>query len=118
LITDLPNAFTQAIFHFDEWSPGVEAERDPAGRVVSVYRAMSLTANSGALKVVNARIRLHGPRGGRGCPLTTRDGAIGYTDSCLGMFPLRLGFNVLSKLRLYLSIKDKMLYFTDAEAHR
>ncbi|HXN10584.1 MAG TPA: hypothetical protein VN859_05025, partial [Steroidobacteraceae bacterium] len=52
------------------------------------------------------------------CRLALRGGVIGYDDECLGLFPLRLGSNVLSKLRLYLSIKDKMLYFTDAEAHR
>jgi len=115
--TTLPTDVTRQLYHFDKSSPEVEVEKNPRGGTVDVYRAMALTANDGNLTILNARIRLTDPST-NSCRLALRGGVIGYDDECLGRFPLRLGTNVLSKLRLYLSIKDKMLYFTDAEAHR
>jgi hypothetical protein len=115
--TYLPTDVTRQLYHFDKSSPEVEVEKNARGETLDVYRAMALTASDGSLTILRARILLFDPKGDS-CRLASREGAIGYDDECLGRFPLRLGTNVLSKLRLYLSIKDKMLYFTDAEAHR
>jgi hypothetical protein len=42
-------------------------------------------------------------------------GAATY-EGCLGIHPLALGQNVISKLHFYIATKEKMLYFTPAEA--
>jgi hypothetical protein len=53
-------------------------------------------------------------RDGGGCVITTRQGATGIANC--GALPLRLGLNVLSKLHLYLAIRENVLYFTAADA--
>jgi predicted aspartyl protease len=115
--TYLPTDVTRQLYHFDKSSPEVEVESNGRDGTKDVYRAMALTAGDGALTILKARILLF-DRDHFSCRLALRDGAIGYDDECLGLFPLRLGTNVVSKLRLYLATKEKTLYLTDAEAHR
>ena len=49
------------------------------------------------------------------CHLSSHLGAATY-EGCLGIHPLALGQNVISKLHFYIATKEKMLYFTPAEA--
>ena len=87
-------------------------ETDKAGHVLSHYRAMKLSG--GGLDIINARISLIEPPTAA-CHLSTRQGAATY-EGCFGVHPLQLGQNVLSKLRFYIATKEKMLYFTPADA--
>ena len=112
--TTLTTDVTRLFYGFDESSPGVEAERE-ADDVTYHYRAMQLTAPG--LTVSNAKIRLRKPQ--KGCQLelpARRTSGAGY--ECMGAHPMKLGRNVLQKLRLYFATKEKRLYFTSAEAGR
>jgi Aspartyl protease len=110
--TSLSTDVTKTLYGFDASSPDIESETDAAGRVISHYRAMRLSAQG--LDVINANIMLVEPRGvGAGCTLTRRSGAAAY-EGCYGAHPLHLGLSVLSKLHVYIAIKEKVLYFTPA----
>jgi Aspartyl protease len=115
--TSLSTDVTKRLYHFDATSPGVQAEGNSSGGTGAYYRAMELTAEG--LRVTNARIALVDPRGTRmsTCELVTTSGVTGYSN-CYGAYPLSLGFNILSRLHLYLATKEQRLYFTAAEAIR
>jgi hypothetical protein len=66
------------------------------------------------LDIINARIQLIEPAG-LVCDLGHSQGAATYVG-CYGLHPLELGQNVINKLHLYIATKEKMLYFTAAEA--
>jgi hypothetical protein len=68
------------------------------------------------LDIFNARISLVDPPTA-GCYLNSHQGAASY-DGCFGVHPLALGRDVVSKLHLYVATKEKMLYFTPADAPR
>ncbi len=114
--TTLSTDVTQLLYGFDENSPGVEVERgDTPDEVSHHFRAMQLTASG--LTVKNSRITLTARD--KNCRLATRGrkgGGTGYNDSCIGVYPMKLGRNVLEQLRLYFATKEKMLYFTAADA--
>jgi hypothetical protein len=79
---------------------------------VAHYRAMRLTAPG--LTVSDTRIRLSVPRQLGGCILETRGrkgGGVGYTG-CENVYPMSLGRNILTQLRLYFATKEQILYFT------
>jgi hypothetical protein len=109
--TTLSTDVTRKLYNFDSHSPDVESETDTAGKTMAHYRAMELDAVG--FKVVNAHITLIDPRIGN-CHLGTRFDAAAY--DCEGSPPLRLGLNVLTRLHIYLATKEKVLYFTPAEA--
>jgi predicted aspartyl protease len=111
---------SKALFNFDENSKDVTTETDVSGRSSSHYRAMALTADG--LAVMNAKILLRNRISPKGSDCVVRkkigkDKAAGY-DNCYGPYPLMLGMNVLQRLHLYVATKEKMLYFTAADAKR
>jgi hypothetical protein len=108
--TSLSTEVTKKLYGFDASSPDIESETDASGNTTSHYRAMKLSAQG--LDVINANIRLVAPAGGA-CVLAHRSGVATY-DGCLGIHPLQLGLSVLSKLRVYIATKEKVLYFTPA----
>jgi hypothetical protein len=67
------------------------------------------------LEIINARIQLVDPPSNTTCSLSSRSGAASH-DGCFGAHPLMLGQNVIAKLHIYLATKEKMLYFTPADA--
>lgn len=106
---------SRTLFDFDEFSPGVEVEQyTGAGTPSAHYRAMKITAPG--LVISNSKIELR--RYDDGCKLIgTRKGkAANYGDDCDGVYPLRIGRNVLQQLRIYFATKEKVMYFSGAEA--
>jgi hypothetical protein len=110
-LTTLSTDVTRHLYHFDASSPDVQSEPNSAGGTTAHYRAVELTTNG--LSVMNAQIALT-ERERSTCQLTTIAGASGYSN-CLGVYPLELGFNILSRMHLYLATKEQVLYFTAAE---
>jgi hypothetical protein len=110
-MTTLSTDATHKLYNFDKDSPDVEVETDAAGRTTAHYRAMKLSAEG--LEIINAHIRLIDRPTMSSCYLSTRFGAASY-DGCFGVHPLQLGRDVLTKLRIYIATKEKVLYFTRA----
>jgi hypothetical protein len=110
-MTTLKTDATWKLFHFDTHSDDVETETDSSGHTTSRYRAMKLSSEG--LDIINARISLVLPS--TGCYLGSHQGAAAY-DGCYGVHPLQLGLNVISKLHFYVATKEKVLYFTPANA--
>jgi hypothetical protein len=67
------------------------------------------------IQIINARIALIDRPQNDSCHLGSRSGAAAY-EGCLGVHPLQLGRNVLTKLHIYIATKEKVLYFTPANA--
>jgi hypothetical protein len=101
------------LYGIDYRSAGVSSRTDAAGQTTFHYRALNLTSENLTLK--NADIRLL-DKPFPSCEVTERDGVTGY-DGCLGIHPLHLGRDALSKLHIYLATKEGVLYFTPADAH-
>ena len=112
-MTTLRMDVTRTLYHFDNHSPGVETETDDAGRTKAQYRAMKLSGEG--LNIIDARIALVDPPRDSPCTLSSYHGVINY-ENCRGVSPLSLGRDVIAKLHLYIATKEKMLYFTPAEA--
>jgi hypothetical protein len=112
-VTLLHTDAARELYHFDTHSPDVQTETDAAGNTTSQYRAMKLSGEG--IDIFNAKISLVDTPSGSACRLSSRLGAATY-DNCLGVHPLSLGENVVSKLHLYIATKEKMLYFTQANA--
>jgi hypothetical protein len=112
-MTTLHTDATRFLYHFDTHSPDVQTETDGAGRTTAQYRAMRLSGEG--IEIINARISLVDLPSNSTCRLSSHLGAVSYED-CRGAHPLSLGQNVLAKLHLYIATKEKMLYFTPAEA--
>ena len=106
---------SKRLYGFDEHSREDTPVHTADGKV-SYFRAMELT--SGGLSVMNANIELLPPVGcAVGDPLSKdQDGAEAFSPQCFGAFPLSLGMSVLRNLRLYLSPRDQLMYFTAAGA--
>ena len=109
--TTLYTDVTKKLYGFDAHSIDVKSSADSSGKTTFHYRAMNLTSKN--LSVVNADIHLLEPD--PSCPVTKRAGAAAY-DRCLGLHPLHMGLDVLSKLHIYIAMKEKVLYFTPADA--
>jgi len=107
--TSLSTAVTRKLFDFDGNSADVEKETDSSGHTTSSYRAMKLSGEG--IQIINAHIVLVDHARDDQCSLGSRAGAAAY-EGCYGVHPLQLGLNVLSKLRLYIATKEKLLYFT------
>lgn len=112
-MTTLNTDATRKLFNFDSHSADVETETDNDGRTTAHYRAMKLSGEG--LEIINARISLIDLPADNPCHLSSHLGAATY-EGCLGIHPLALGQNVISKLHFYIATKEKMLYFTPAEA--
>ena len=115
VVSTIDSEVTLKVYGFDEHSPEVLPDKSPGAEKTS-FRAMSLTAPG--LSINNARIKLVHRTGtcSQQTRTTNRVPAIGYSD-CPGSFPLYLGRNVLEKLRIYVATKDKMIYFSRADAN-
>lgn len=112
-MTTLSTDATRKLFNFDSHSADVETVTDDSGRTIAHYRAMKLSGDG--LEIINARISLIDLPADNRCHLSSRLGAAMY-EGCLGIHPLALGQNVISKLHFYIATKEKMLYFTPANA--
>jgi hypothetical protein len=110
--TTLSTDATRKLYSFDSHSSDVQTETDAAGRTTAHYRAMKLSGEG--IQIVNAHITLIEPPKDDHCHLGSRSGAAAY-DDCFGIHPLQLGRNVLTKLRIYIATKEKLLYFTPAD---
>ncbi|MGC3982294.1 MAG: hypothetical protein QM808_13655 [Steroidobacteraceae bacterium] len=109
---------SKTLFGFDEKSDGVVSESNAAGDTVSHYQAMALTTDG--LEIMNAKIKLSAPslkycRFNEAADKESK--AAGYS-SCSGIYPLSLGMNVLQKMHLYFAMREKVMYFTAAEANK
>ncbi len=77
---------------------------------------MALTASG--LQVTNGRIQLDTEKR-ESCSLTTTTGKehAAIHEGCLGgEAPLMLGLSVVEHMHLYFATKERILYFTDANA--
>lgn len=105
----------ERVYGFNEKSAGVEKEVVEGSGATASVRPMALTAQG--INVRNARIRLSNR--GKGCAQAVRAThevkAIGYSN-CEGVYPLTLGQNVLSRLRVYVATKENMVYVSRADA--
>jgi predicted aspartyl protease len=110
-MTSLATDATRKLYNFDKDSPGVETETDAKGTTTAHYRAMKLSGEG--IEIINAQIRLIDQPAISNCYLSTRFGAASYAG-CFGAHPLELGRDVLTKLRIYIATKEKVLYFTRA----
>jgi hypothetical protein len=121
--TRLTTDVTQRLYGFDENSPGIEKEPAKDGDEPNAhFRAMQMTARG--MTVRNSRIQLVEPATQRasgkltGCKLETSGrtgGGAGYSG-CENTYPMHLGRNVLNQMRFYFATKEKMIYFTLANA--
>jgi len=112
--TSITTEATRKLYGFDENSAGVETEADANSNGARYhFRAMQMTAPG--LTIKNSHVRL---RKGPNCPLFTggSKNMATYGDTCAGVYPMTVGRSVLKELRLYFSTKEKMLYFTSADA--
>jgi hypothetical protein len=103
---------TRQFFGFDEASAGVEVVQVDGEAPRSLFHAMSLTGRG--LGIKDAKVRL---ASGPSCKLsgsTAVYGAIGYSD-CINVVPFRLGTDLLSQLRIYISRVRETLYVSSVE---
>lgn len=126
--TDTTVLYTDAskkLFGFDEKSPDVVTDTDASNRNENYYRAMSLTAEG--LAITNTKIKLVKLDRSTLTSCTIKkeigkDRVAGYSgspdDFCYGVYPLKLGMNVLQKLHIYFATKEKMMYFTAAATNK
>ncbi len=115
-VNTLPTDVTKQVYGFDEHSADIETEVSTSGAPVAHYRAMALTASG--LQVTNARIQLDTEKR-ESCSLTTTTGKehAAIHEGCLGgEAPLMLGLSVVEHMHLYFATKERILYFTDANA--
>jgi hypothetical protein len=100
------------LYGFDEHSTDNKTITEADGGTLT-YRLM--TVATPAFEVRNAVIELE-PQRDKSCIVAHHgsDGT-GY-DNCRGGHPLRLGISVLSKLRIYVATKERMLYLSPADA--
>jgi hypothetical protein len=107
LYTDISRRY----FGFDETSDGIVVESGAQGESVGHFKAMALTTNG--LKVLNARVELYKQSPKVKCSLQQPKGVASY-GGCYGMYPLRLGREVLQQLRIYVATKENVMYFSAA----
>jgi hypothetical protein len=107
--TSLFTDATKKLYNFDKDSPDVETETDITGRTTAHYRAMKLSAEG--IDIINAHVQLIDLPSNTSCYLSSHADAASY-NGCLGRHPLQLGRSVLTKLRIYIATKEKVLYFT------
>jgi hypothetical protein len=121
----VPSVINADVVHrylgFDVDSPGVERDTTASGQEVATFRAMSLTAKG--LNVRNARVRINQMPG---CGVTkSRAGAtstrtkgqpVVHCQSSLAMAPFSIGTDLMKRMRIYVSLADKKIYFTRSDS--
>lgn len=115
-ISALSTDVTKRLYDFDQTSTGNEVVRLPNGDAQYFYRAMTITGPG--LSISNSRIQLTDPK--KNCDVTKRTAtskAAGF-ENCYGSYPLVLGRGVLDQLRVYFAMKEKMIYYSSADATR
>lgn len=108
LTTTLDTSTSKAVYGFDEKSEGVSVGPNGAGGEVSYFRAMELTASG--LSIMNAKVLLR--KIPRGCTVSKGIKAPTKYSGCYNNVPLNLGMDVLARMRLYVSMKEKKIYYT------
>jgi len=109
-ISTLEEDAAKSMLGLDRATAGVDANVDSDG--CSFCRSITLKAQG--LEIHNARVKIVNSQV-KNCQLNVpRREAVAASYSCIGLFPLRLGVNVLSRLHLYDAIREKKLYFTVA----
>ncbi len=103
---------TRRLYNFDKDSADVETVTDAKGATTGHYRAMKLSGEG--IDIINANVQLVDRPTKDSCSLSRHFDAAAY-DGCLGVHPLQLGRNVLTKLRIYIATKEKVLYFTPTD---
>jgi len=103
--TTLYTDVTRQLYNFDNHS----SDTDATGSTTADFRAMKLSGEG--IDIINARVQLVDLPVNSSCTLSSRFNVASY-DGCLGRHPLQLGRNVLTKLRIYIATKEKVLYFT------
>jgi hypothetical protein len=104
---------TTKFFGFGRGSPGITTEANAAGNETASYRAMGMTAKGLAIK--NVKIRLRDDLNSRCAPTSTGRStrAIGFSK-CSNVVPLRIGTDLLKRLRIYIASGEERIYFTRA----
>jgi hypothetical protein len=82
------------------------------GSVGSLYQTMSLTGSG--LQIKDARVRLARDIKCKLTGSTPGYGAIGYSN-CVNRVPFALGTDLLSRLRIYISLARKTVYISTLE---
>ena len=113
--SSIDSNITRTLYGFDENSPGISKEPFAGDKDVAGYRAMALTAPG--LNILNTRMQLArcNPMCGHATRTINAVLAVGYAD-CPAQFPLHLGQNILSKLRIYVATKERMIYISRDDA--
>lgn len=109
--TQIDTKVTREAFGFDETSPGIQRDGNGGGE----YRAMSLRMPGFDIKDVPVRLRDSGSDCGIRQRIDSGSKAYGY-GSCLLIYPMRLGRDVLQRMRLYVALKERKVYFTEVAA--
>jgi hypothetical protein len=110
-MTTLSTDVTRKLYNFDRDSPDVGTDTDAVSRTTGQSRAMNLSGEG--IDIINAHVQLVDLPANSSCTLSSHFNVASY-DGCLGRHPLQLGRNVLTKLRIYIATKEKVLYFTPA----
>jgi Aspartyl protease len=111
-ISTLEEDVAKSMLGLDRASAGVDANDGSDG----CSFCQSITLEAQGLEIHNARVRVVNTRV-KDCQLIVpRREGVAASYSCIGLFPLRLGVNVLSKLHLYDATREKKLYFTVANS--
>lgn len=107
--TELSDGAAQALYGIRA-DPKLDTVTLPAGAKMPVIPAMTL--RSDGMDVLNARVALFHDR--RSC-IVQSDGRMSRYGNCAGA-PLVLGIDVLKQLRIYIASKERVIYFTAADA--
>jgi aspartyl protease len=107
---------TRRVFGFDEKSPEVSRETPASGSEEASFRAMSLTASGLNIRNVPLQLFKGNPECGQQLRSTNKVAAVGYSQ-CTGVFPMKLGIDLLTKLRIYVASKERVIYLSRADAH-
>jgi len=114
------------LFDVDEKSPGMTL-LETNNRGTSIYSYPFKTLGNEELKIGNPAIRVIGVDGTDECrgnmtrdmpdPRRLHDVVQSHLHICSGGADLMLGYSVLSKLHMYFSMKEKVMYISAANAH-
>lgn len=101
---------TRAIFGFDRESSEIERVSRPNGEDSVFFRSMEIQSHG--LGVMNARVQLwEDPVACKVKFRLPKNAPIRYSN-CEGLEPFVLGGDILSRMRIYLAMKERKMYFT------
>lgn len=110
--TSIDALTAKVVYGIAEGGNEVQKETFSNGYSINYIRAMALSTDG--LQLMNTRVNLR-PAGACKVRYTGKN-SVAHYENCLNTVPLQIGLNVLSKLHLYIATKEKMLYFTTADA--